>query len=75
MASLADTLHALAGDTSYVALNAKAETATQHEVPCDGGLVRVTFIPTGAADPVRTADDTIAKLRADSGKKTKKDAT
>lgn len=63
--------HRADGSDGFVDVCAKAKTAIVTEVPVTGGLVRVTYVPAGAADPVKTADETIAKLTAAAGKKPK----
>lgn len=82
--TLEEALQAVAGDAKqyrrdgsdgFVDICGKATSAVITEIPVDGGALRVTFVPTGAIDPVKVADDTIKDLRGQLGLKVKgKDA-
>lgn len=67
MATYADTLRSIADDAAHAAVVASASTHTQTEAPCDGGIVRIVFVPAGAVDPQAALDATIAKLRTAAG--------
>ena len=73
MATLADTLRLISEDAAetrkdkapgFCDVCATSTTTVQTEARVDGGVLRVQFIPTGAADPVATADETIKRLKA-----------
>lgn len=71
----AEALRSIADDAAHAAVVSSASTHTQTEVPCDGGLVRVIFVPAGAIDPQAALDATIARLRGAAGLSTPAGAT